>query len=172
MHLSGWAVNVGLDTFAYRFSRLTDCGKSDFIHWLYMCCSKYIFVASCIHLHVTTDLQVPAATELNYCHNRYKLHLKYWLFQKCLPSSCLWLLCNPPPLCFWHNLDGTDFYVLMTGQQVDGTLPHTEPSICCHLLPYCARYRVFQHNKARETNTQTASMASRAKTFKANARKR
>lgn len=37
---------------------LTDCGKSDLNHRLCMCLPKYLFIASCIHCHITTDLQL------------------------------------------------------------------------------------------------------------------
>lgn len=106
-------------------------------HRLHTCRSKY--AVSSLHFAfiytLPQNLQLPAAAELNYCHNRYKPHLKQWLFPKRLSSCCRWLLCNPPPLCFTHNQDGTDLYVLVTERQVENTrwtlhlLP--SPSILC-----------------------------------------
>ena len=42
------------------------------------------------------------------------------------------------------------FYLIVTRcqqEQVEGTLPHAEPSVCCCLSPYHARYTAYQCNK-------------------------
>lgn len=43
-------------------------------------------------------------------------------------------------------------------KQVDGTLPHAEPSICCCLFPYLRRYTAYQYNKA-ERNKHSAAIS-------------
>lgn len=57
----------------------------------------------------------------------------------------------------------THFYLLVTRcqqEQVEGTLPHAEPSVCCCLSPYHARYTAYQYSKA-ETNKHSAAISRR-----------
>lgn len=53
------------------------------------------------------------------------------------------------------------FYLLVTRcqqEQVEGTLPHAEPSICCCLSPYHAWYMAYQYSQA-ESNKRSATIS-------------
>lgn len=52
-----------------------------------------------------------------------------------------------------HRRQAHNFFLLVTEcqqEQVEGTLPHAEPSVCCCLSPYHARYTKNQYKKARK----------------------
>lgn len=74
----------------------------------------------------------------------------------------------PPSLSHTHThrekQAHTHLYLLVTRcqqEQVEDTLPHAEPSVCCCLSPHHARYTAYQHHNKAGTNKHSEAISRR-----------